>query len=89
MAYSPTPLTMKRSVQVERGDILVAFTDGITEAMNVAEEEFGEERLIEAVAHCEVRSAADIIKSVLDKVDAFTSGAPQHDDMTAVVVRAQ
>jgi phosphoserine phosphatase RsbU/P len=76
-------------MQFEPGDILVAYTDGITEAMNKREEEFGEERLIETIRRSDSRSAADIIAAALDNVDAFTSGAPQHDDMTLVVVRVQ
>jgi sigma-B regulation protein RsbU (phosphoserine phosphatase) len=69
------------------GDRLVAFTDGISEAMNLAEEEWGEERLIEAAQSCDGSVAAETITRVMRVVDAFTAGAPQHDDMTLVVVR--
>src|SRR5450755_928467 len=71
------------------GDLLIGFTDGISEAMNAADEEFSEERLMETMRFCERRSAADMIKCILDKVDAFTAAAPQHDDMTLLVVRVQ
>jgi phosphoserine phosphatase RsbU/P len=77
------------SLQLEPSDIFVAFTDGISEAMNNADEEFDEERLIEAIKTCNTRSAADMITSILERVDAFTAGASQHDDMTLVVVRVQ
>ena len=74
-------------VETQPGDMVIAFTDGISEAMNSREEEFGEERLIHAIQRCNSRSAADVIKCILDQVDAFTAGAPQHDDMTLVVMR--
>jgi sigma-B regulation protein RsbU (phosphoserine phosphatase) len=72
-----------------RGDVVVAFTDGISEAMNDAEEEWSEEQLIQTIKNGDSRSAADMITSILERVDAFTSGARQHDDMTLVVMRVQ
>ncbi|MBV9267377.1 MAG: SpoIIE family protein phosphatase [Acidobacteriaceae bacterium] len=74
-------------VDTRPGDMVVAFTDGISEAMNAREEEFGEERLIDTVRRCNSRTAAELITCILDQVDAFTAGAPQHDDMTLVVMR--
>ena len=74
---------------LEPGDILLAFTDGISEAMNQAEEEFEEERLIQALRSGNSRSAADLISALLQKVDGFTAGARQHDDMTLVAMRVQ
>jgi sigma-B regulation protein RsbU (phosphoserine phosphatase) len=76
-------------LDLEPGDILVAFTDGISEAMNSAEEEFDEPRLFETLRACDKRSAADIITYILENVDRFTAGAVQHDDMTVVVARLQ
>lgn len=72
-----------------RGDVVVAFTDGISEAMNDAEEEWSEEQLIQTIKNGDSRSAADMITSILERVDAFTRGARQHDDMTLVVMRVQ
>jgi sigma-B regulation protein RsbU (phosphoserine phosphatase) len=74
-------------IALESGDVFVAFTDGISEAMNKMEEEFDEERLMQALRLCPARSAADIITYILTEVDGFTAGANQHDDMTVVVVR--
>jgi phosphoserine phosphatase RsbU/P len=71
-----------------RGDVLIAFTDGVSEAMNNAEEEWGEERLIEAIKLDPGFSAAQILQHALETVDAFVGGAMQHDDMTLVVLRA-
>jgi phosphoserine phosphatase RsbU/P len=75
------------SFAMEPGDIFVGFTDGISEAMNPQEEEWGEERLIPAVEKNADRSAADLIPALMAEADRFASGAPQHDDMTLVVVK--
>lgn len=85
----PDYVYQEDQVTLQPGDVLLAYTDGISEAMNHAEEEWEEMRLMQAVAECHCRSAADIIKYVLDRVDAFTAGARQHDDMTLAVMRVQ
>jgi serine phosphatase RsbU (regulator of sigma subunit)/dihydrofolate reductase len=69
------------------GDILLAFTDGISEAMNLAGDEWGENRMIaEAQAHSD-GNAAELLHGLFRAADAFAAGAPQHDDMTLVVLR--
>jgi phosphoserine phosphatase RsbU/P len=74
-------------VALEPGDLLIGFTDGVSEAMNADDEEWGEERLIDAIrAHQSVPSRA-LIDRLMSAADSFVSGAPQHDDMTLVVVR--
>ncbi len=76
-------------IPLESGDLLLAFTDGISEAMNNEDEEFDESRLIQTLRELNARTAADLISGILDRVDRFTSGARQHDDMTLVVVRVK
>jgi phosphoserine phosphatase RsbU/P len=76
-------------IWLQHGDIFVGFTDGISEAMDNFDVEFDEARLIAAVRECESLSAAGMITGILERVDAFTAGAPQHDDMTLVVMRVQ
>jgi serine phosphatase RsbU (regulator of sigma subunit) len=69
------------------GDIVLAFTDGISEAMNASEDEWGEDRMIaEAQAHADL-NAEELLHRVFRAADAFAAGAPQHDDMTLVVLR--
>ncbi len=69
------------------GDILLAFTDGISEAMNASEDEWGEDRMIaEAQAHADL-NAEELLQRLFHAADAFAAGAPQHDDMTVVVLR--
>jgi sigma-B regulation protein RsbU (phosphoserine phosphatase) len=75
-------------VTLGSGDLLVAYTDGISEAMNAANEEWGEERFMAAVEPNRPTSARALIDRLMVSADAFAAGAPQHDDMTLLVVRA-
>ena len=72
---------------MEPGDVLVAFTDGISEAMNPQEEERGEDNLIEAVKECDGLTASDMLGRLVEAADRFAAGAKQHDDMTLLIVR--
>lgn len=73
--------------KMEPGDILVLFSDGVTEAVNPRDEDFGEARLVKLVASLRDRPAAEIVEAVNSAVMAFTEGAPAADDITVVVVR--
>jgi sigma-B regulation protein RsbU (phosphoserine phosphatase) len=77
------------AVTIAPGDVLVAFTDGISEAMNAADEEWGEERLIETVERLDGLTPSEIIARILEAADSFVAGAQQHDDMTLVVLCAK
>ncbi len=70
------------------GDLLVIYTDGFSEAMSPNLEEWGERRLIEAIASCNGLPTRDSIAKIMQAADAFASGAPQSDDMTLVILRA-
>jgi sigma-B regulation protein RsbU (phosphoserine phosphatase) len=74
-------------VRLECGDVLLFYTDGISEAMNAADEEWGEEKMIEAVRACRCRPALEMIDELMRAADDFVAGAPQHDDMTMMVVK--
>jgi sigma-B regulation protein RsbU (phosphoserine phosphatase) len=69
-----------------RGDQLVLYTDGITEAHDAAGKMFGVERLDGVLENCAV-GADDLLRSVLDEVAAFTGGRPAHDDRTLLVLK--
>jgi len=77
------------SIQLQSGDTMVLFTDGVSEAMNAADDEFDEPRLMEAVRSGVGLNASELIDHVMIACDAFVGGAPQHDDMTLVVVRVE
>jgi serine phosphatase RsbU (regulator of sigma subunit) len=72
---------------VVAGDLFVFFTDGISEAMNEADDCYGEERLASLVqAHAGLPS--DQLRDlILRDVERFVNGAPQHDDMTLIVMK--
>jgi len=75
------------AVTLTPGDLLVAFTDGVTEARDPDGGEFGEERLLEIVSarrHADAQAVLDAVRSALD---AFVADAPTHDDCTLVVAR--
>jgi sigma-B regulation protein RsbU (phosphoserine phosphatase) len=74
-------------VKLERGDLLVAFTDGISEAMNHTDDEWGEERLIETARAMQGAPAKAILDHIVRSADGFVAGAPQYDDMTLIVAR--
>lgn len=72
---------------LEFGDLVVAFTDGISEAMNAENQEWGEENLIAVAKSCAGLHAAESVSRIMAAAHAFTAGAPQFDDMTLVVLR--
>ena len=69
------------------GDTLIIYSDGITEAMNNKEEEFGEERLEALLKKIVQRPPEEMIASVVDAVNAHAGDMPQMDDMTLVVIK--
>jgi sigma-B regulation protein RsbU (phosphoserine phosphatase) len=76
------------SLAIAPGDVLIAFTDGISEAMNAAEDEWGEERLIQTAKSCLGLPPAEIIAFIMRAADNFVAGAKQNDDMTLIVLCA-
>jgi sigma-B regulation protein RsbU (phosphoserine phosphatase) len=75
------------TVRLEPGDMFIAFTDGISEAMNSANEEWGEQPLIESAWRCYTGNAEEAMRTLIASADAFVAGASQHDDMTIIVAR--
>ena len=69
-------------LQLEKGDKLFLYTDGVPEANNTAEEMFGTDRMIEALNTCAGASPEEILKNVTDAVNAFVGEAAQFDDIT-------
>lgn len=75
-------------VPLKRGDAVVLFTDGITEALNAESEEFGREALQRVVKENAGGNALEISCSILDAVLKFSDTEPAHDDQTVVVLKA-
>jgi phosphoserine phosphatase RsbU/P len=77
----------ERSLTLETGDLLLAYTDGISEAMTIEDEEWGEERMVLAAEASRTESAGNILSAVFAAADRFTGNAPQYDDMTLLVIQ--
>lgn len=74
-------------LQLECGDVLVMYTDGVTDALDIGEEEFGLSRLTEIVQEHSEKSAQGLTDEILGAVQEFTKGAAQFDDLTLMVVK--
>jgi sigma-B regulation protein RsbU (phosphoserine phosphatase) len=77
----------EQQTTLQPGDIFIGYTDGISEAMTHADEEWGEERMIASAACARAKDAAMILQCIFDEADKFTAGAPQHDDMTLLLMK--
>ena len=77
------------SVTLAPGDLLLIYTDGVTEAANGASDQFGDERLERVLRDSSTESVAGVCASVLAAVTAFEDGQPQNDDITLVAARAR
>ena len=74
-------------IDMQLHDVLVFFTDGVTEALNKQDEEYGEARLIDVVNRNQHKPATEIINEIEEDVKKHVSGAPQSDDFTCVVAK--
>ena len=77
----------QRSVQLQPGDFVVLYTDGVTDAVNAQEQEFGEERLRRVILENRAAPAADMLAAVVRALEAFTGATAPFDDITLVVAR--
>jgi sigma-B regulation protein RsbU (phosphoserine phosphatase) len=75
------------SAELREGDVLVLFTDGVSEAMNAASEEYGEERLEAVIRKAAGWGAQGLIDIIHQDIIAHAHGAPQSDDITMMVMR--
>jgi serine phosphatase RsbU (regulator of sigma subunit) len=75
-------------LQLSPGDLFAIYTDGITEALNARDEEFGEDRLLDTMTRARDQSPSHIVSTVFDEVRRF-SGDQQRDDVTLIVARCK
>jgi sigma-B regulation protein RsbU (phosphoserine phosphatase) len=76
-------------VELKSGDIIVLHTDGVNEATNARDEQFGHERLMKAIRDCHTLPAEDMIRSIRDEVIAFAGEQPQFDDITLMLLKVE
>lgn len=75
------------SLVLQPGDWLVIFTDGLVEAENSARDEYGEARLLEMLKADNTVTPDELLRRIMTNLDAFVGTAPQHDDVTCVLVK--
>ena len=80
-------LTTDFAVPLERDDCLVLYTDGVTEALNSAGDEFGLDRMIQSVRASASDGAQTIVKRIIEDVRNFIGSLPQNDDITLIAIR--
>jgi sigma-B regulation protein RsbU (phosphoserine phosphatase) len=84
--FEDIPLSQE-SVALEPGDWIIVFSDGVSEALSVSGEEFGDARIVEAVRPYYDAEPPKLLDALLGAVKTFTTGAVQNDDVTALAVR--
>jgi phosphoserine phosphatase RsbU/P len=77
------------TIRLQPGDTLLLYSDGLTEAMNRHQEQFGEERLMKALAASHRGSVEHIRERILVDMSAFRGDAPAHDDITLVILKVE
>jgi sigma-B regulation protein RsbU (phosphoserine phosphatase) len=77
------------SVALQPGDWLIIFTDGLVEAENARQEEYGETRLLSVIGAAAATTPGDMLKRMLADLDLFVGSTPQHDDVTCLLIKAE
>jgi sigma-B regulation protein RsbU (phosphoserine phosphatase) len=77
----------EETLTLQRGDLLIAFSDGVTEALSAAGEEYDEERLLACVQANREKTPQEVLDAIFASVREFCKGAVQSDDVTALVLR--
>ena len=75
------------TLNMKPGDIMMLYSDGVTEAHNVAGEEFGEQRMVDVMEQYHEQPATVVLDKLIEAVKTFALGAEQYDDVTALVVK--
>ena len=75
------------SIVLEPGDWLIVFTDGLVEAENTANDEYGEPRLLAMLQGNNVDTPDDLLRRMMADLDRFVGAAPQHDDVTCMLIK--
>ena len=82
-------LLEEERIDLQKGDVLVLYTDGITEAMDSGSDLFGDARLGRLIGEHGHLETADLRERILREIEAFVGGADQHDDMTMILIKIE
>jgi serine phosphatase RsbU (regulator of sigma subunit) len=77
------------SVALAPGDWLIIFTDGLVEAENARQDEYGESQLLTVINTSTSSTPAEMLKRMLAELDLFVGNTPQHDDVTCLLIKAE
>jgi serine phosphatase RsbU (regulator of sigma subunit) len=77
------------SVALQPGDWLIIFTDGLVEAENARQDEYGETRLLSVISAAAATTPGEMLKRMLADLDIFVGSTPQHDDVTCLLIKAE
>jgi hypothetical protein len=77
------------TVTLAPGDWLIIFTDGVIEAENFRQEEYGESRLLSVIEAGKSTAPAEMLKRLIAELDLFVGNTPQHDDVTCMLLKAE
>jgi sigma-B regulation protein RsbU (phosphoserine phosphatase) len=77
------------SVTLAPGDWLIIFTDGLVEAENARQEEYGETRVLSTINAAAASTPNDMMKRLMAELDLFVGTTPQHDDVTCLLIKAE
>jgi serine phosphatase RsbU (regulator of sigma subunit) len=83
----PAAVYRQGEVNLRSGDLLVFYSDGVVEASNAADEEFGEQRLVEVVSGCYDQPLSQIVGAIIGAVKQFSGTTQFQDDLTVLVAR--
>jgi phosphoserine phosphatase RsbU/P len=84
--FAESPYQVGNS-RLEAGDWLVIFTDGIVEAENARQEEYGESEFLRLIDRSSASAPADLLRNLMAELDRFVGNTPQHDDMTCLMLK--
>ena len=87
LGYLANETYRQEDVSFNEGDLIVLYTDGITEAMNDDSEEFGEERLLSAIRKFQSNNSYEIRKKIMEELKSFTGYNEPDDDATLVIIK--
>jgi sigma-B regulation protein RsbU (phosphoserine phosphatase) len=83
----PARIYDEQTFELRDGDLLAIYSDGVTDAQNNAEEDFGTDRLVDVLVKHAQAPASDVVNGVFDAIDAFAGDAPQFDDITMLIMK--
>lgn len=79
----------ERSLQLHANDLLTLYSDGVTEAYDEDENEWGDERLLACLRPVANAPVQEIVTEIFKEIDVFAGAAPQHDDITLLILKRE